>query len=101
MYSPSHARWRFFLVIAIAIQIAGCATQLPSEVRVSVGSAPGVTEHAKAYASLYVPYAKMASIAYTDAGHLNKNDCPDFEAYPPTNDHEKQLKHRSEERRVG
>jgi hypothetical protein len=44
------------------------------------------TEHAKAYASLYVPYAKMAYVAYTDTGYLDGNHCPNFVRNRPKDD---------------
>lgn len=44
-----------------------------------VGSGPERTERAEAYASLYIPYAMISSIAYARPEQLDANHCPDPE----------------------
>ena len=74
------ARLRVFLIIGAAALVAGCATR-PDKVGVNVGVGLIKQEPAADYAALYLPYAKMASIAYTDLEFLvpsgPRQFCPD------------------------
>jgi len=61
----------------LAASMAACASQPRDEVRVSVGAGPAVSDTVRSYASLYVPYAMMATAAYSDPNVLNAQRCPD------------------------
>jgi len=57
--------------------LTACASQPRDQVRVAIGSGPSVSEGVRSYAALYVPYAMMATAAYTDPKVLNLHNCPD------------------------
>jgi len=61
---------------AVMILVMGACAQMPDTARVNVGVGLIKDQPAKDYAALYLPYAKMASIAYTDEDFL-KGGCPD------------------------
>lgn len=63
--------------IALACQLAACAAQPREDVRVTVGTGQPTIDAAKHYASLYLPYAMMATAAYSDPNVLNGQNCPD------------------------
>jgi hypothetical protein len=63
------------LCAVMMLLLAACA-QLPDTVRVNVGVGLIKVEPPQDYAALYLPYAKMSSIAYTDYDFLSGN-CPD------------------------
>jgi hypothetical protein len=67
----SSRRWRSWLAGAWlgALAVAGCA-QLPDKVAVGIGTRYYETEPARPYAALYLPYARMSALAYTDAQFL-------------------------------
>jgi dienelactone hydrolase len=67
---------RLASALLLAVLVAACATQPRDEVRVSVGTRPAYADAAKDYASLYLPYAMMATAAYSDPGVLNASFCP-------------------------
>jgi hypothetical protein len=73
---PVRAAW-----IAAGLLLAACA-QAPDKVRINIGTGLIDDKPARDYAALYLPYAKMSSIAYTDAQFLTPHagpnpDCPD------------------------
>jgi hypothetical protein len=57
---------RRIVVAFIAALVAACA-QFPDKVCVGLGTAGYVSQDAAAYAALYLPYAKMAELSYTDS----------------------------------
>jgi dienelactone hydrolase len=61
----------------LAFGLGACATQPRDQVQVSVGTQVPVASKAADYAALYVPYAMMATAAYTKPSGLNANYCPD------------------------
>jgi pimeloyl-ACP methyl ester carboxylesterase len=63
--------------IVIGCQVAACATQPRENVQVTVGSGAAQVDRAKDYAALYLPYAMMATAAYTNPQVLDSNRCPD------------------------
>lgn len=64
--------------IVLACQLAACAMQPRGDVRVSVGTEQPRTEMAKHYASFYLPYAMIATAAYSDPDVLDHQHCPDI-----------------------
>lgn len=72
---------RLAALAVIAGAMAACA-QNPHDVRVNVGTGYIKTKKDKAtdFAALYLSYARMATVAYTDDDYLQKEDrpyCPD------------------------
>ena len=66
--------------IALGTQLGACAIlsdQPRDEVRVRVGHEPFQAYRAEPYASLYVSYAMMSSLAYTERQNLNPDLCPE------------------------
>ena len=59
-----------------AVLVAACA-QHRDEVRVRTGVGLDHVKPARDFAALYLPYAKMASLAYTDPIFLSGSKCPD------------------------
>jgi dienelactone hydrolase len=72
---------RFVLRCAVpallAFGLGACATQPREQVEVGVGTQTPLAFKAADYAALYVPYAMMATAAYTNPSGLNANYCPD------------------------
>jgi hypothetical protein len=68
--------WLSALALA-ALTLSACATQPRDKVEVSVGTQMPARAQASDYAALYVPYAMMATAAYTDPYALNTHQCPD------------------------
>ena|SRR5215475_11683905 len=68
---------RFIVISIVAGLMAGCAIQPRDEVRVGIGAGFSQPDRAKHYAALYLPYAMMATSAYTDERLSNPNGCPD------------------------
>jgi hypothetical protein len=70
---------RPLFAIAIGAQLGACALvpQPRDEVWVRIGSGPLQSHRAEPYASLYLPYAMMSSLAYTRREKLNADLCPD------------------------
>lgn len=71
-----------WLVIAIALgaQLGACANltdQPRDEVRVRIGTGPVQSHRVDPFASLYVPYAMMSSLAYTERQNLTADHCPE------------------------
>src|SRR5262245_51006304 len=67
-------------LVAAAVLVASltaCALQPRDQVRVAIGSGPSVSDGVRSYAALYVPYAMMATAAYSDRNVLNLHNCPD------------------------
>lgn len=71
------AGWRLLAAMLLAVQLSACASQPREDVQVRVGSGETQTMRAAEYASLYAPYAMMATAAYTDPQVLNRHGCPD------------------------
>jgi hypothetical protein len=72
---PSATLW---LAVAAAAQLGACAyPQSRNEVRVRVGLAAEEARRAEPFASLYLPYAMMSSLAYTRPEKSNADLCPD------------------------
>lgn len=71
---------RLLAAALVCLTAAGCAFN-PQKVSVGIGTAAYVPEDAKPYAALYLPYAEMASLAYTDMQFLvpqgTGTNCPD------------------------
>jgi hypothetical protein len=62
-----------------ALALGACASQPHDKVDVSVGTQIPVQTQAKDYAALYLPYAMMATAAYSDEAVLDKStQCPDI-----------------------
>jgi hypothetical protein len=68
---------RVIAAIGVACLLAACATQPKENVQVTVGSGAAQIDRAMDYASLYLPYAMMATAAYTDPKVLDGRSCPD------------------------
>ena len=85
---------------ALAGVLLGACAQDPNTVRVNIGTGLVDPKPAADYAALYLPYAKMASIAYTDAKFLKPRpgpnpDCPDLQRLvhlPPDTDDQRTRK---------
>src|SRR5688500_11273869 len=71
------ASWRLLAAMLLAVCLGACASQPRTEAQVRIGIGETKTEPAAKYASLYVPYAMMATAAYTDPHVLNRQLCPD------------------------
>jgi pimeloyl-ACP methyl ester carboxylesterase len=69
---------RRLAILACALSLAACAVQPREEVRVSIGTGEPRPEMTKHYASLYLPYAMMATAAYSDPKILDAHHCPDM-----------------------
>jgi hypothetical protein len=67
----------FVGAIVFGCHLAACATQPREAVEVTIGSGLSQIDRAKDYASLYVPYAIMATASYTDPQVLDRQGCPD------------------------
>lgn len=63
-------------VLLVAALAAGCA-QDARQVMVRTGTGLDHAKPAADFAALYLPYARMASLAYTDPEFLRPNLCPD------------------------
>ena len=66
--------------IALGTQLGACAIlsdQPRDEVRVTIGPEPFQAHRAEPYASLYVSYAMISSLAYTGRQNLNPDLCPE------------------------
>lgn len=65
---------------ALAVLALAACTQ-PGKVSVGIGTAAYVPQDAHPYAALYLPYAEMATLAYTDKQFLSRDGarryCPD------------------------
>ena len=68
---------RLLAVSIVAVLAAGCAIQPRDEIRVGVGFGQEHPDRAKHYAALYLPYAMMATSAYTDERLSDRHGCPD------------------------
>jgi hypothetical protein len=71
---------KLLFAIALGTQLGACAIlsdQPRDEVRVRVGPQPFHAYRAEPYASLYVSYAMMTSLAYTRPQNLNPDLCPE------------------------
>lgn len=77
---------RFMIGFAAAIQLAACASQPADKVQISIGTSEQKYASADPFVALYIPYAKMSAIAYTDAEYLDENHCPAFDQHPPRNE---------------
>jgi pimeloyl-ACP methyl ester carboxylesterase len=71
------AGWRPLAALLLAVSLSGCASQSRDDVQVRIGIGETKTEPATNYASLYAPYAMMATAAYADPPVLNRHLCPD------------------------
>jgi len=91
-WDPCHLT-RIAGLLAVAVILSACA-QAMDEVRVRVGVGLDQIRPARDYAALYLPYAQMASIAYTDEPYLvpagrPRGFCPDLhrlKTVPPVTD---------------
>jgi hypothetical protein len=69
---------KLLFAIALGAQLGACATDQPrDEVHVRVGPEPFQAYRAEPYASLYVQYAMISSLAYTGRQNLNPDLCPE------------------------
>jgi hypothetical protein len=66
---------RLLAVAAMAAGAAACARDA-NQVSVGIGTAAYVPADAHPYAAFYLPYAKMASLAYTDPPFLTQHSRP-------------------------
>lgn len=71
------AGWRLLAAMLLAICLSACASQPREDAQIRIGIGETKTEPAAKYASLYAPYAMMATAAYTDPKGLNPDGCPD------------------------
>ncbi|HEY6833025.1 MAG TPA: lipase [Pseudolabrys sp.] len=70
---------RLLMAALVCAVTAGCARN-PERVAVGIGTAAYVDKAAPPYAALYLPYAQMASLAYSDRQFLTHQatpNCPD------------------------
>jgi hypothetical protein len=70
---------RLVLAALLCAVVAGCAHN-PNQVAVGIGTTAYVDKAAPPYAALYLPYAQMASLAYSDPQFLTHDatpNCPD------------------------
>jgi hypothetical protein len=65
---------RLLAAAMVAVALAGCA-QSRDDVAVGIGTAAYQQKSARPFAHLYLPYAQMATLAYTDPPFL-ANGCP-------------------------
>jgi hypothetical protein len=82
----SHYLVRLLALLLAGLALGACATQPSNEVRVGVGMLMPEPAPVRDYAALYLPYAMMATAAYTDKDGLNGHQCPDrgrLAAAPP------------------
>ena len=74
-------RWCSRLSMAVLAALALAACTQPGKVSVGIGTAAYVPQDAHPYAALYLPYAEMATLAYTDKQFLSRDGarryCPD------------------------
>jgi pimeloyl-ACP methyl ester carboxylesterase len=75
--SSCHSAARWLATTLLAALLSACASQPRDQVRVAIGSGPSEYQAARSYAALYVPYAMMATAAYSDPAVLNAEHCPD------------------------
>src|SRR5260221_555457 len=68
---------RWLATTLLAALLSACASQPRDQVHVTIGSGSSEYQAARSYAALYVPYAMMATAAYSDPAVLNAEDCPD------------------------
>ena len=68
---------RLMAAALVTAALTACASQPRDEVRVAIGSGVSVSDGVRSYAALYVPYAMMATAAYSDRNVLNLHNCPD------------------------
>ena len=68
-------RWAAPALLGLAL--GACAMQPRDEVLVGVGTEIPTSAKARDYAALYLPYAMMATAAYTDHFALDAQHCPD------------------------
>jgi hypothetical protein len=62
---------RLSVLVLAGLVLGACATQPSNEVRVGIGMQMSQPAPVRDYAALYLPYAMMATAAYTDQGGLN------------------------------
>src|SRR3984893_4758123 len=82
---------KLLFAIALGTQLGACAilTDQPrDEVRVRVGVGPLQAHRAEPYASLYVSYAMISSLAYTRRQNLNQDLCPEAASFDKDKDAE-------------
>jgi hypothetical protein len=82
---------KLLFAIALGTQVGACAilTDQPrDEVRVRVGIGPLQAHRAEPYASLYVSYAMISSLAYTPRQNLNQDLCPEAASFDKDKDAE-------------
>jgi hypothetical protein len=82
---------KLLFAIALGAQLGSCATitdQPRDEVRVRVGPQPFQAYRAEPFASLYISYAMMSSLAYTGRQNLNLDLCPEYTSFDPQKDAE-------------
>src|SRR5260370_15219828 len=75
--SSCHSAARWLATTLLAALLSACASQPRDQVRVTIGSGPSEYQAASSYAALYIPYAMMATAAYSDPAVLNAEHCPD------------------------
>jgi pimeloyl-ACP methyl ester carboxylesterase len=75
--SSCHSTARWLATTLLAALLSACASQPRDQVHVTIGSGPSEYQAARSYAALYVPYAMMATAAYSDPAVLNAEHCPD------------------------
>jgi hypothetical protein len=75
--SSCHSTARWLATMLLAALLSACASQPRDQVHVTIGSGPSEYQAARSYAALYVPYAMMATAAYSDPAVLNAEHCPD------------------------
>jgi hypothetical protein len=73
--------WTRGLIAALVCALLAACAQNRDKVAVGIGTAYYVPDDARPYAALYLPYARMASLAYTDLQFLARGKarpyCPD------------------------
>src|SRR5258708_21347739 len=74
--SSCHSAARWLATTLLAALVGACASHPRDQVRVTIGSGPSEYQAARSYAALYVPYAMMATAAYSDPAVLNAEHCP-------------------------
>src|SRR5260370_9791547 len=74
--SSCHSAARSLATTLLVALLSACASQPRDQVHVTIGSGPSEYQAARSYAALYVPYAMMATAAYSHPAVLNAEHCP-------------------------